>query len=69
MRIDGDMGVCPHGENVQEMEFMVDCGMRPLDELSVATSVNAKAMHSEGMRAPCARASRPTWLFSIKAPR
>ena len=45
----GDVGVYPHGENVQEMELMVEYGMRPLDVLRAATSVNAKAMHWEDM--------------------
>jgi imidazolonepropionase-like amidohydrolase len=45
----GDVGVYPHGENVQEMELMVEYGMKPVDVLRAATSVNAKAMHWEGM--------------------
>jgi imidazolonepropionase-like amidohydrolase len=43
----GDVGVFPHGENVIEMELMVEYGMKPLDVLKSATSVNAKAMHWE----------------------
>ncbi|MFM2145433.1 MAG: hypothetical protein RL732_269, partial [Bacteroidota bacterium] len=41
----GDVGVYPHGENVLEMELMVEYGMNPLDVLKAATSVNAHALH------------------------
>jgi imidazolonepropionase-like amidohydrolase len=41
----GDVGVFPHGENVLEMELMVEYGMKTLDVLKAATSVNARAFH------------------------
>ncbi len=43
----GDVGVYPHGENVLEMELMVEYGMPVMDVLKAATSVNAKAFHLE----------------------
>jgi len=44
----GDVGVFHHGENVYEMELMGEYGgMRPLDVLKAATTVNARALHME----------------------
>ncbi len=43
----GDAGVYPHGENVYEMELMAEYGMKPLDILKAATTVNARALHME----------------------
>jgi len=43
----GDVGVYPHGENVLEMELMVEYGMNTMDVLKAATSVNARAFHLE----------------------
>lgn len=39
----GDVGVFPHGDNLRELEMMVDYGMKPIDVLRSATSVNAQA--------------------------
>jgi imidazolonepropionase-like amidohydrolase len=37
----GDVGVFAHGNNALEMELMVEYGMKPLDVLRSATSINA----------------------------
>lgn len=41
----GDVGVYPHGDNVRELELMVDYGMDPIDVLRSATSTNAALFH------------------------
>lgn len=38
----GDVGVYAHGDNVRELELMVDYGMSPLDAVKAATAVNAR---------------------------
>lgn len=38
----GDVGVYPHGDNVRELELMVEYGMRSEDALVAATSGNAR---------------------------
>ena len=37
----GDVGVFTHGDNAKEMELMVEYGMKPIDVIRSATSVNA----------------------------
>ncbi|MFZ9388407.1 MAG: amidohydrolase family protein [Chitinophagaceae bacterium] len=37
----GDVGVYTHGDNAREMEMMADYGMKPIDVLRSATSINA----------------------------
>ncbi len=44
----GDVGVFPHGDNAREMELMVDYGMKPIDVLQSATSVNADVFRING---------------------
>ena len=43
----GDVGVYPHGDNVRELEMMVDYGMDTMSVLRAATSVNARLLHIE----------------------
>ena len=44
----GDVGVYTHGDNAREMEAMVDYGMKALDVLRSATSVNADVFRISG---------------------
>lgn len=41
----GDVGVFTHGDNARELIMMVDYGMKPLDVMRSATSVNATVFH------------------------
>ncbi|MEE4280225.1 MAG: amidohydrolase family protein [Halieaceae bacterium] len=41
----GDVGVYAHGDNVRELEMMVDYGMDPLAALRAATAGNAELFH------------------------
>ena len=41
----GDVGVFPHGENVRELEMMVEYGMNTKAALGSATSSNAEQFH------------------------
>lgn len=43
----GDVGVYAHGDNVREMELMVEYGMKPLDVLQSSTSINATVFHQK----------------------
>ncbi len=41
----GDVGVFPHGDNVYELELMVEYGMSPAQAVIAATSGNARILH------------------------
>jgi imidazolonepropionase-like amidohydrolase len=43
----GDVGVYRHGDNVRELEIMVEYGMAPIAALRAATSGNARIFHPE----------------------
>ncbi len=43
----GDVGVFEHGDNVRELEMMVEYGMKPLAVLQSITAINAQLFHLE----------------------
>ncbi len=45
----GDVGVFPHGDNAREMILMAEYGMKPIDVLRSATSVNATVFKLRGV--------------------
>jgi len=42
-----DVGVFSHGDNARELELMVSYGMKPVDALRSATSIDARLLHME----------------------
>jgi imidazolonepropionase-like amidohydrolase len=61
----GDVGVYAHGDNVRELELMVAYGMRPLDALRSATSVNARLFHLDA-RVGVVRGGRLADLVAVE---
>lgn len=44
-----DVGVFAHGDNARELELLVDYGLRPVEALRAATSVNARVLQLEDL--------------------
>ncbi|HEY9356966.1 MAG TPA: amidohydrolase family protein [Arthrobacter sp.] len=44
-----DAGVSPHGANAQELQWLVDLGMKPLDAITAATSNGARLLGVDGV--------------------
>ena len=59
----GDVGVYAHGDNVRELELMVEYGMTPLAALRSATSGNARVLHLDDRLGRVA----PGWLADLVA--
>jgi len=45
----GDVGVFPHGDNAKEMLLMAEYGMKPIDVLRSATSINAAVFRLQNL--------------------
>lgn len=59
----GDVGVYAHGDNVRELELMVEYGMRAADAVRSATSINARLFHLENRLGSI----KPRWLADLIA--
>ena len=60
----GDVGVFSHGDNARELELMVAYGMKPIEVLRSATSVNATVFHIQD-RAGSIKAQLPADLIAV----
>lgn len=61
----GDVGVFSHGDNAREMEIMAAYGMKPLDVLRAATSVNADVFNISN-KAGRIRAGMPADILVVE---
>ena len=61
----GDVGVYAHGDNVRELELMVDYGMPPLDAVQSATVGQRAPVPPR--RSPRRRSSRACWPISSRS--